>query len=100
MRTRHAKSWRASIWGLFALLLLSACGSTPPKQVVRTEEVEVKVPVLVPLPSDLTRNCDVPAFPDRITVGDMQDLVIFLYTSIEICNQEKEGIRELQPLVE
>lgn len=76
---------------------MSACGSTPRPQVVRTETVEVNVPILVQLPEELTRDCDVPAFPETLTVASIEDLVVFLYTSLEVCNQEKAAIREMQP---
>jgi len=80
-------------------LLLTACGTPPTRQIVKTDTVKVGVPTLVALPEDLTRPCDVPEFPEVATVGAVQDLVVFLYTSIEICNQEKASIRDLQPSV-
>jgi len=79
-----------------ALLLLSAC-ATPPTQITKIETVEVKVPTLVPLPEELTEDCDKPAFPEKATVGAAQDLIVELYSAIDLCNGDKADIRELQP---
>lgn len=97
MRIRHAISSARLIWVLPALLLLSACASQPAKQIVKTELVEVEVPVLVALPEVLTRDCNKPEFPEKATVGAIQDLVVFLYTALDVCSQEKSDIRDLQP---
>jgi len=54
--------------------------------------------VLVALPDELTRDCTVPEFPEKATVGAVgQDLVVQLYKAIEVCNEEKADIRALQP---
>lgn len=78
--------------------MCSACANKPPKQIVKTEFVEVGVPVLVALPDELTRDCTVPEFPEKATVGAVgQDLVVQLYKALEVCNAEKADIRDLQP---
>lgn len=79
---------------------MSACASTPPAQLVRTETVEVRVPVYVPLPEADLRTCLVPSYPDRATVGALRDLIASLYTSLYLCDAQVERIREAQPSVE
>lgn len=79
-----------------ALLLLTACACQP-ELIVRTETVEVNVPTLVPLPEVLTADCDKPAFPEKATVGAAQDLIVELYSAIDLCNADKADIRDLQP---
>lgn len=75
---------------------MSAC-ATPPTQIIATETVEVRIPTLVPLPGELTEDCDKPAFPEIATVGAAQDLIAELYSAIDVCNGDKADIRELQP---
>ncbi len=81
-------------------MLLNACADQPTRQLVKIETIEVGVPTLVALPAELTNPCAVPAFPEVLTVGAAQDLIVVLYSSLVVCNQDKTAIRELQPLVE
>ena len=53
--------------------------------------------MLVALPESLVAGCDIPEIPERVTVGAMQELIIFLYLSLEVCSAEKADIRALQP---
>lgn len=71
-----------------------------PEQIVKTETVEVPVPVYVPLPEDLIKDCPVPAFPDPYTVGAAMDYEAALISSLENCNEDKAAIRDLQPVEE
>lgn len=76
-----------------ALPLLTACG-TP---FVRTETVEVQVPVYVPLPSALLQKCETPVMPGSLTVADLMEYVLDLSSALESCNAQMGEIRELQP---
>ena len=99
MRHLIAKLSAASTWGLFALLSLTGCESTPsaPTQIVDTELVEVKVPVEVRLPDELLEECLIPPFPERTTIAAMQDLIAQLYTSLWLCEGQREDIEARQP---
>jgi len=64
---------------------------------IETEVREVRVPVLVPLPSNLTAFCFIPAFPEVYTVGAANKLMLQLYSAIYLCDEQVTAIRELQP---
>jgi len=59
-----------------------------------------KVPTLVPLPENLTADCDIPRFPDLYQVSAAKNLTAGLYVALYLCNADKEAIRELQPEIE
>jgi hypothetical protein len=80
-----------------ALLLLSACGSTPPVTLVETETIEVKVPFERPIPEALLEDCLIPPMPDRVTVGAAQDLIAQLYVSLWLCEDQRQVIEDRQP---
>jgi hypothetical protein len=77
---------------LACLTLLCACSRAP----VRTETVEVKVPVYVALPADLLRPCfvDVPA---AWTNGTLVEYAIHLKTCLGASNDKLIRIKALQP---
>lgn len=82
---------------LFLCFILTACGSTPPVQITKTELVKVNVPVETALPEELLRECLIPVFPERATVGAAQDLIAVLYTSLWLCEEQRQGIQDRQP---
>jgi hypothetical protein len=63
---------------------------------VRTETVEVKVPVATPLPAELLQPC----VPLGWYGTSVRDLVLWaeeMSLVLEACNKDKAAIRELQP---
>lgn len=64
---------------------------------IETRDIIVRVPILVPLPSNLTADCDIPPFPDLYQVSDAKELTIELYSALYLCNKGKAEIRDLQP---
>lgn len=91
------RSWRA-ISSLCALSLLAGC-ATEPRTVTRTVTVEVPVPVVKPLPSELTRDCQPRVnYPDTsMTVEAIVDRLQAVEDALAICRNEKALIRALQP---
>ena len=77
---------------LACLLLLCACSRAP----VRTETVEVKVPVYVALPTDLLRPCFVDT-PATWTNGALVEYAIHLKACLAASNDKLMRIRALQP---
>ena len=87
------------------LLSLTSCSRTP---IVRTETVEVPVPVLVPLKPDLTAQVPEPAYPPRRCVdpvngratvcnGDVADYIDALRAWGRGGFSKLRAILELQP---
>lgn len=78
------------------MLLLSGCASKSP--IVRTETVEVKVPVRVRVPDELLQPIPMPALPaDGVTNADLVSLVVDLRVALRKANERLEAIRKLQP---
>lgn len=76
---------------LFALFSLTACG----KPLVRTETVEVRVPVRPNIPAELLRDCTVErTLPTEPTVGDLVALTEDALVELRRCSAEKQAIRE------
>jgi len=76
--------------------LLAGCKSAPPA--VRTEFVNVPVPVVKKLADELTRDC-VPVVnykADRMTVGDVVERLAAVEDALAICRNEKALIRAAQ----
>ena len=74
------------------LLLLPACA----KPAIRTEAVEVKVPVYVALPTDLLRPCFVDT-PATWTNGALVEYAIQIKVCLAASNDKLMRIRKLQP---
>ncbi|THD40293.1 hypothetical protein ERD80_05455 [Pantoea sp. R102] len=72
---------------LFLPLLLTSCA--------RTEREFMPTPV-VPIPSELLVDCEVPDIPEHMTYGDSLELNEKLLTVIENCNLDKEAIRKIE----
>lgn len=95
MRNHRARLLPILILVLLALPLFSGCASKP-RLAVETKTVEVPVPVYVPLPEDLTDDCEIPPVPDPYTVGSAIDDRAALVNSLEECNGDKEQIRSIE----
>lgn len=54
------------------------------------------MPVYVPLPEDITDDCEFPPIPDRYTVESAMDWEAALLSSLEECNGDKAAIRNRQ----
>ncbi|EMI2314936.1 peptidase [Providencia rettgeri] len=68
-------------------MLLSSCGNTK----------EILIPVQpVPIPAQLTADCEQPDIPERMDWGDMPQLLIDAMSSIAKCNLDKKAIREIE----
>ncbi|WP_422894408.1 Rz1-like lysis system protein LysC [Providencia stuartii] len=68
-------------------MLLVSCGNTK----------EVLIPVQpVPLPPQLTADCEQPDIPERMDWGDMPQLLAGAMNSIAKCNLDKKAIREIE----
>lgn len=77
---------------LIACLMLAGCKTCPiPKA---PEVVEVVVTKTVPVPAELSRECDVPAKTGN-TVGDAVSLANARREALEECNKRLEAIRRL-----
>lgn len=77
---------------LFLPLLLAGCAKT----VVRTETVEVKVPVTVPLPAELTAPIAHPSFPaDPVTNKAKDDYLFELQNALKRYKVRLDAIREV-----
>lgn len=72
---------------LFPLMLLVSCGNT------RTEYVPVPV---VPLPPQLTADCEQVEIPDDLTFGGAVELLADAMKYIANCNHDKRAIREIE----
>ncbi|KJY02707.1 hypothetical protein Mm0Y_03588 [Morganella morganii] len=72
---------------LFPLMLLVSCGNT------RTEYVPVPV---VPLPPQLTTDCEQVEIPDDLTFGGAVELLADAMKYIANCNHDKRAIREIE----
>src|SRR6185312_978189 len=79
----HTQLTRTSRLGLMALCLLALCACS--RAPVRTETVEVKVPVYVALPTDLLRPCTVD-MPATWTNGSLVEYAIRLKTCLSASN--------------
>ena len=77
---------------LACLILLCACS----RQVVRTETVQVKVPVYVALPTELLRPCAVD-MPVTWTNGALAQYAIDLRACLATTNDRLNRIKGLQP---
>ena len=77
---------------LFALLWLSACANGQP--LVRTETVEVRVPVKPDIPAETLAPCLINrTLSDQPTVGDMAALTEEALIALEKCNLDKAALR-------
>ena len=87
---------RKCVLGLPLLCLplwLTACAPAP---IVKTQTAEVKVPVYVALPSELTSDCPMPAFPDALTNGTLVDYTLSLQACLRTDIDKLGKIRALQ----
>ena len=77
---------------LLVLISLNGCGRTP---IVRTETVEIKVPVKPDIPAEVLQECVVdfprPASP---TIGDLADLAERQRIELKRCSEHKAAMRE------
>ncbi len=80
---------------LCLVALLTSCANKPEN--VRTETVEVEVPVNVPVPAELTREVPAPVLPERATNGDLADYTDALRASLKAANAKLREIAGLQP---
>lgn len=78
-------------------MLLASCASAP-TVVEKVRTIEVKVPVVQPIPANLTRDC-APDFSygDTVTVGDIVSRVISLEDALSICRDQLQRLRQAHP---
>lgn len=72
---------------LYLLVLLVGCSST--------KETFVPAPA-VPIPAQLTADCEQIVIPDELTYGDAILLLTDAMKSIADCNHDKRAIREIE----
>ena len=72
---------------LFPLMLSVSCGST------QTEYVPAPV---VPIPPQLTADCEQVEIPDDLTFGGAVELLADAMKYIANCNHDKRAIREIE----
>ncbi|MEM8027790.1 Rz1 lytic protein, partial [Morganella morganii] len=72
---------------LFPLMLLVSCADT------RTEYVPAPV---VPIPPQLTADCEQVEIPDDLTFGGVVELLADAMKYIANCNHDKRAIREIE----
>ncbi|HHX8748681.1 TPA: Rz1-like lysis system protein LysC [Morganella morganii] len=72
---------------LFPLMLLVGCGNT------RTEYVPAPV---VPIPPQLTADCEQVVIPNGLTFGGAVELLADAMKYIANCNHDKREIREIE----
>lgn len=83
------------ILGLCALLSASGC-STTPRNFVRTETIEVKVPVLQKVPEALTVPCEAHVLleqGDKLTVEKLAAFAEDLSIALTVCNAQIDALR-------
>lgn len=78
------------IWLAIAASLLAGCQSLPPP----VEKVTVTVEKIVPVPEDLSRDCDVPVKKAN-TYGELKRLRGADLAALEECNGRMAKIRSL-----
>jgi hypothetical protein len=83
--------------GALPAFLILSCGACATKPSVRTETVEVKVPVYVPVPAELTREVAAPVLPAAATNGDLADYADALRAALNAANAKLREIAGLQP---
>lgn len=95
MRHLHVIPHCLWILGLCALCSVSGC-STTPRNFVKTETVEIRVPVLQKVPEALT----VPCKPnvqleqgDKLTVEKLAALADDWAIALEVCNAQLDALR-------
>lgn len=80
----------------FALLFLTGCGQT--RVVTKVEQVEVRVPMMVALPADLTARCVEPADPAKpATNAAHATYTRELQSAFKQCAGQVDEIRDRQP---
>ena len=96
MRIQTATRGCARVSSVLALALLAGCGT--PRVVTKTETVRVPVPVVKPLPPELTADCapryQYPA--NDITGEALVDRLIAVELALAICRNQLENIRAAQ----
>lgn len=78
------------------LLCLSLCLASCASKPVRTQTVEVKVPVYVALPTELLRPCTV-GIPNIWTNGSLIEYTLHIKSCLDETNDKLIRIRGLQP---
>lgn len=90
----------AVIAGMFVLALLSGCAAEPPKQIVRTETVQVPVEVRIPIPQEYVQDCVVtepkPACGKWLCNGQVAVMVDDYRAALRKCNADKQALRALK----
>lgn len=81
---------------LFLLAFLPACASKP---TTRTETVEIRVPVYVPVPVELTAEVAEPVLAAEPTNADLADWVDALKAALREANARLREVAGLQPEV-
>ena len=96
-KTKTAPIWRARVFLIFALpLVTSCCGDPEVRVVTETQTVVEPVEVYTKLPDALTRPVPYPAaLPHEFTVGDLLDLTLALYDALDQANLDKAKAGEL-----
>ncbi len=82
------------------MILLAGCAAEPPKQIVRTETVQVPVEVRVPIPAQYTADCVVvepkPAAGKYFTNGQLALMITDYRFALRRCNADKAALRALK----
>lgn len=82
----------------FCGILAGLAGCVAKPQVVEhTRTVTVEVPVVKPLPADLTKDCPPEyRYPGHIRTGDALDRLAAIELALKACRDQLERIRERQ----
>lgn len=85
---------------LVILAQLTGCAAEPPKQIVRTETVQVPVEVRVPIPAQYTADCVVtepaPKCGKWLCNGQVAVMVDDYRAALRQCNADKAALRALK----
>lgn len=76
------------------VLALAGCAAQP---IVKTQTVTVKVPVIEPVPAELTAPEPVPVLPAKPTNGDLAEWALALRHALDAANRKLNAIAGLKP---
>lgn len=82
---------------LLAFLSVSATSGCASKPTTRTETVEIRVPVYVPVPAELTREVAEPKLAADPTNADLADWADALRAALREANSRLREVAGLQP---
>ncbi|MGL9725078.1 Rz1-like lysis system protein LysC [Sodalis sp. (in: enterobacteria)] len=78
-------------------MLVCLCLLTPLTGCVRTQTRYLPIPP-APIPATLLDDCPAPVIPEQMTWGDSVILNEKLLLALEMCNQDKDALRQINKI--